>query len=111
MLLNYDPDELPPGASAPFIAYYDTEHSVWFKLEFATIGGVAEVGKVDGLTQHLSLFAIIVEVPTALPKLPVNLARELGIDWRLVVALVSGLVLLFWYVHRRRRRRRLPTGN
>ncbi len=108
MLLSYDLDKLPEGASSPFIAYKDTEHTDWVKLESAATGGIAEVGKANGLTQHLSFFAIMVEKPTYFPYFPISPTVS-GVDWRLIVAIVGGSMLLFWliraYVHRRRHKR------
>jgi hypothetical protein len=112
MVLGYDPGEVPQDASSPFIAYWDTEHSYWVKLEYTTTGKVAEAGEfneVNGLTQHLSLFAVMVEVPTNPYMVPTNLPMVSSVDWRIIVVIVGGFVLLFWlirsYVHRRRHKR------
>ena len=64
VILSYDPDELPPDASSPFIAYYDTEQEGWVKLAPAP-GRVAEVGKAAGRTNRFSMFSVLVEVPSA----------------------------------------------
>jgi hypothetical protein len=116
MLLSYDPGELPQDASSPFIAYWDSEHGDWVKLEYTTTGSVAETGEfgeVDGITQHLSLFAVMVEVPTNRYLLPTNLPTVSGVDWWIIVAIVGGSVLALGLIlfHRRQRRKILTKGN
>jgi hypothetical protein len=64
MVLSYDPDELPEGASAPVLAYYDADLSSWVELS-PDPGRVAEVGKIAVLADYFkSPFAILVEVPS-----------------------------------------------
>jgi hypothetical protein len=113
LLLSFDPNQLPEGASSPFIAYYDIDNNVWVKLGYAATGEVADVSKVNGLTQHLSLFAIMVEVPTTPYRVPTNLPMLPSVDLRIVVGIVGGSLLVLGLIlfRRRRRRRKLTTGN
>ena len=97
MQLSYDTDDpLLGNSSAPFIAFYDIESGKWRKTDDVPGGMVAEVGKANGLTQHLSTFAVMVEVPTEVS----------GVAWWLIVAIVGGSILLFWLIWYYRRRRR-----
>ena len=60
VILTYEPEELPKNTSEVFIANYDTAEG-WLAL--ASVPGVAaEVGKAQGLTNHLSLFAVLAKV-------------------------------------------------
>jgi hypothetical protein len=60
VILTYEPNELPENTSEVFIANYDTEEG-WLAL--ASVPGVAaEFGKAQGLTSHLSLFAVLATV-------------------------------------------------
>jgi hypothetical protein len=60
VILTYDPDELPDDTSEVFIANYDTAEG-WQAL--APVPGVAaEFGKTQGLTSHLSLFAVLATI-------------------------------------------------
>ena len=113
MLLSYDPAVLPPGASSPFIAHLDTENNALVRLEYAGAGQVANVGEVNGLAQHLSLFAVVAELPVDPYRIPTNLPMMPSVDWRLVVGIVGGalLVLGLLLFNRRRRRKGLTTGN
>jgi hypothetical protein len=62
MVLSYDPDELPEGALAPVLAYYDDDLGHWVELS-PDPGRVAEVGKIAVLADYFkSPFAILVEV-------------------------------------------------
>jgi len=64
MVLSYDPDELPEGASSPVLAYYDADLGHWVDLS-PDPGRVAEVGKIAVLADYFkSPFAILVEVPS-----------------------------------------------
>jgi hypothetical protein len=64
MVLSYDPDELPEGASAPVLAYYDADMGSWVELS-PDPGRVAEVGKIAVLADYFkSPFAILAEVPS-----------------------------------------------
>jgi len=109
VLLSYDPAELPPGASSPFIAHLDTENNALVRLDYAGAGQVANVGEVNGLAQHLSLFAVVAELPAD----PYRIPMMPHVDWRLVVGIVGGalLVLGLLLFNRRRRRKGLTTGN
>ncbi|MFC2024186.1 hypothetical protein ACFLTJ_01205, partial [Chloroflexota bacterium] len=113
MLLSYDPADLPSGASSPFIALLDTENSLLIRLEYAGAGQVAEVGEVNGRTQYLSLFAVIAGIPTNPYRVPTNLPGVSSVDWRLIVGIVGGTLLVLGLIlfHRRRQRKRLTTGN
>ncbi|MFC2050667.1 hypothetical protein ACFLTN_05775 [Chloroflexota bacterium] len=60
VILTYGSEGLPKNTSEVFIANYDTEEG-WQPL--ASVPGVAaEVGKAQGLTNHLSLFAVLATV-------------------------------------------------
>ena len=88
---------------------------MWYKLDYAATGVVAEagneIGKVDGLTQHLSAFAVIAELPTNPYQIPVNLPGISSVDWRLIVGIVGGALLALGLIlFYRRRRKRLTTG-
>jgi hypothetical protein len=65
LILTYDPDELPNNTSEVFIASYDTEEG-WLALEPGP-GTVAELGKIQGLTGHFSLFAVLAKVAEPAP--------------------------------------------
>ncbi len=82
MLLSYNPAELPAGAASPFIASYDEEQEEWTRL-IHTPGRVAEIGVVDGLTNHFSYFTVLVEIPAGdftVNNLSVTMSeREIGI--------------------------------
>ena len=112
MLLSYDPAELPPGASSPFIAHLDTENNALVRLEYAGVGQVANVGEVNGLAQHLSLFAVVAELPADPYRIPTNLPMMPSVDWRLVVGIVGGALLVLGLIlfNRRRRRKGLTAG-
>ena len=112
MLLSYDPALLTPGASSPFIAHLDTENNALVRLEYAGAGQVANVGEVNGLARHLSLFAVVAELPADPYRIPTNLPMMPSVDWRLIVGIVAGslLVLGLLLLHRRRRRKGLTAG-
>ena len=60
LILTYEPDELPENTSEVFIANYDAEEG-WRPLE--SVPGVAtELGKAQGLLNHLSLFAVLATI-------------------------------------------------
>jgi hypothetical protein len=69
LILSYDPDELEEGAFSPVVAYYDEDAGLWVILPPDT-GRVAEVGQVTGLLYHLSLFAVLAELPPTSPPPP-----------------------------------------
>lgn len=114
MLVSYDRDAVLSGTSAPFIAYFDIEIDDWVKLEHAKPGQVAEFGEgeVTGLTQRLSLFAVMAK-PTDPYRVPVSLPGISSVDLRIVAAIVGGvlLVLVLILFRRRQRRKRLTTGS
>jgi LPXTG-motif cell wall-anchored protein len=113
MQLNYPPNDLLPDAESPFIAYYDSNSNAWIRLAYATSGQVAEAdGEVNGLTQQLSLFTVLVKVPANPYEVPVNLPGVSSVDWRLIVGIVGGALLALGLVlFYRRRRKRLATGS
>lgn len=113
LLLSFDPDDLPQDATSPFIAYYDIDDNVWVRLRYPTTGQVADISKVNGLTQNLSLFAIMVEVPTDPWVVPTNLPMLPIVDLRIVAGIVGSFLLVLGLIllRRRRRRRILTTGN
>jgi hypothetical protein len=65
LLLNYDPNELPPNTMEVFIANYDTEKG-WLALA-PVPGAVAEIGKAHGLLGHFSLFAVLAKLQEPAP--------------------------------------------
>ena len=55
-------DDLTEGAFSPVVAYYDEEAGCWVPLAFDA-GTVAGYGKLAVLMDHLSLFAVLAELP------------------------------------------------
>ena len=68
--LEYDPDDLPEGASSIVIAYYDEEEDDW--VDAPDMGGVAEIGKANALVRHFSTLAVMATVapPSSSPSPP-----------------------------------------
>ncbi len=56
LILNYNPTELPQGATEGYIANYN-ETQGWIALEPGP--GVAEIGKAHCLVNHFSLYAVL----------------------------------------------------
>ncbi|HEX7364712.1 MAG TPA: CARDB domain-containing protein [Dehalococcoidia bacterium] len=56
LILNYEPAQLPEGATEGYIANY-TETQGWISLEPGP--GVAELGKAHCLINHFSLYAVL----------------------------------------------------
>ncbi len=65
LLLSYDPAQVPENAVELSIAYYDATRG-WQPLE-PVPGAVAEVGKVHGMVNHFTPFAILARLAEPAP--------------------------------------------
>jgi len=65
LILSYAPSELPENATEVFIANYNTTEG-WLALP-PVPGAVAEIGKVHGLLNHFSIFAVLANVERPAP--------------------------------------------
>ena len=65
LILTYEPDKLPKNTSEVFIANYHTEEG-WLALT-SVPGVAAEAGRVHGLVNRLSLFAVLAKIAAPAP--------------------------------------------
>jgi hypothetical protein len=98
LILGYDIDQLPQNVTSVKLAYYSRE-SGWVSLEPES-DRVAEVGKASAAIEHLTVFAVLAEVPTTptpAAGAPINWAK---IFMWIFIALFLLILLIWWLLKR-----------